>query len=74
MSTLYNIHMPLVGKSRVLSPVSVPKKKRRKKKNITWCSIHMHNYRPIKVNYLEKNRKMPTENLAVGFLWKTIPL
>lgn len=34
----------------------------------------MHNYGSIKMNYLEKNRKVSTENLAVGFLWKTIPL
>lgn len=34
----------------------------------------MHNYGPIKMNYLQKKMKVPTGNLAVGFLWKTIPL
>lgn len=62
-------YLVAVGKSRVLSSISVPKGK-----NITWCPINMHNYGPIKMNCLEKTRKVPTENVAVGFLWKTIPL
>lgn len=73
-NTLYNIvqytcPLWLVGKSRVLSPISVPKGR-----NIIWCPIKMHNYGTIKMNYLEKSRKVPTENLAVGFLRKTILL
>lgn len=50
----------LGGRARALGPISVPKGR-----NTAWCPINMPNYGPIKINYLEKNRKLPTENLVV---------
>lgn len=50
----------LGDRATVFGPISVPKGRK-----IKWYPINMHNDRPIKIKCLEKNRKVPTENLVV---------